>query len=424
MKTFTLISLILALSLTGFGQSFKSGGAINGTDSVTMGPAYANDIYYSFEDGIVATVPRTNWDIGFHTTVWTAAIITNGAAGVILYTYPNTDTTGWSTVDTNGMAGWPILYDSEDNWEDGAFNRKAVGHPDYGWGKYNPITHDVVGDSVYILKTPDGIYRKIWILRKNSSNNTYFIRQANLDGSDDHVVELNINPYRNVNFIYYAFSTEAFVEREPDTASWDIQFTKYMSIQDDGSDYGVMGINNNFKVYANEFYPVGPDFSDYMNMPFDSTKSPLGWEWKIFDMSSFTWSVADSTTFFVNTRKSNVFKLVFTKFEGSGSGKVVFNKELISASGIFDNTRVSEAIIYPNPVKDRLTVDFGKEISGSADIMIFDMTGKQVYSSRHVINDNAVAVSLQESSVRNGLHLMKVITEDGLFTSKFMVYNN
>ena len=95
-----------------------------------MGPSYANDIYYSLENGVVATVSRTNWDIGFHTTVWTASIITNGGAGVNLYTYPNADTTGWNTVDTIGMASWPVLYDSEDNWEDGAFNRNAGGHPD------------------------------------------------------------------------------------------------------------------------------------------------------------------------------------------------------------------------------------------------------------------------------------------------------
>ncbi len=160
MKTYTLIALILTLSFTVSGQAFKSAGDVAVLDSVVMGPGYANDIYYSFEDGVVASVPRANWDIGFHTTLWTAAIITNGAAGVNLYTYPNSDTTGWSAVDTAGLGFWPILYDSEELWEDGAFTRNATGHPDYGWGKYNPITHDVVGDSIYLLQTLDGTYQK------------------------------------------------------------------------------------------------------------------------------------------------------------------------------------------------------------------------------------------------------------------------
>jgi hypothetical protein len=422
MKTLTLISLTLAISLTGYSQSFKSGEAVNALDSVVMGPGYANDIFYSFEDGVVASAPRTNWDIGFHTTLWTASIITNGAAGVNLYTFPNSDTAGWNTVDTAGMAGWPILYDSEDDWEDGAFNRGATGHPDYGWGKYNPINHDVVGDSIYILKTLDGSYRKIWIQRKNSSNNTYYLRYADLDGSNDQVAELNINPYRNVNFIYYAFSSGSFLEREPDTASWDIQFTKYMAIQPDGTPYPVVGVLNNFKVYANEFQPVAPDFTDYASMPFDSTKSPTGWEWKSFNMNTFTWTVADSTAFFVHTRKNNVYKLVFTRFEGSATGNIVFDKEPMSPSNIFESTPVTAVTVYPNPVKDQLTIDFGKQIEGEVSIAIFDLSGRQVYSSEQVVSDNTITLRLPESTVCKGLHLMKIITGDGIFSSKFMVY--
>lgn len=422
MKTLTLISLIFAFSFAGYSQPIKSIQAVNTLDSIVLGPGYANDIYYSFEDGVVASVPRTNWDIGIHTTVWSATIITNGAAGVNLYTYPYSDTTGWSTVDTAGMSGWSVLYDAEDNWEDGAFNRAATGHPDYGWGKYNPINHDVVGDSVYILKTLDGTYIKIWIIRKNSTNNTYFIRHANLDGSNDTIVELNINPYRNVNFVYYAFLSGSIVEREPDTASWDILFTKYMAIQPDGTPYPVVGVLDNFKVYANKFYPIVPDFSDWTSTPLDSTKSPIGWEWKSFDMNSFTWTVADSTAFFVHSRNKDIYKLVFTKFEGSSTGKIVFDKSAVSTSGVPGIQSGPTAVsVYPNPVKNQMTIDFGKEITGSVVLTIFDITGKQVYYSIQTVSGNAVSVSIPESAICSGLHLIKVVTGSGIYISKFLV---
>jgi hypothetical protein len=424
MKKFTFISLILALSFIGYGQSYKSGLIDMIPDSVVLGPSYADDIYYSFEDGVVATVPRTNWDIGFHTTVWSATIITNGAAGVDLYTYPNSDTAGWSTVDTAGMLSWTVLYDSEESWEDGAFTRNATGHPDYGWGKYNPITHDVVGDSVYILKTLNGTFKKLWIVRKNSINNTYYIRHANLDGSNDVVEELNINPYRNMNFIYYAFSSESIITREPDTARWDIVFTKYMAIQPNGTPYPVVGVMNNLEVFANEFHPVAPDFIDYPSMPFDSTKSPVGWEWKTFDMGSFTWTVADSTAFFVHTRKNNVYKLVFTKFVGSSTGVIVFNKEPMSASSVQDINHIMEVSVYPNPVKDQLTIDFGREIKEPVSIAIFDISGKQVYSSQIKSDENLLTVRIPGSAIRSGLHFIRVITGDGIYSSKFMIYKN
>jgi hypothetical protein len=420
MKTFPLFTLIIALFFTVLIPSAKANPLSGTPDSVQMGPGYANDIFYSFENGVVASASRTNWDIGFYTTVWTATIITNGAAGVNLYTFPNADTTGWNSVDTIGIAGWPVLYDNEDEWEEGAFNRNQTGHPDYGWGKYNPITHDVVGDSIYILKTLDGTYKKIWIQRKNSSSNRYFIRQANLDGSDDHVVELGINPYANKNFIYYTFSSNSFVEREPDTTSWDILFTKYMAIQPDGTPYPVVGVLSNFEVFAHKYYPVGPDYTDYALMPFDSTKSPIGWEWKTFDMGSFTWTVADSTAFFVHTLNANVYKLIFTKFEGSSTGNIVFTTEPMS-SGIFDQVTETEAMVYPNPVKDHLTVSFGKELSTMAAVTIFDMTGRLVYSSEKEINGNSLQVRLPEA-ISKGLHLMKVDTGDGIYSSRIMVY--
>lgn len=421
MKKLTHISIITLLIIAGIGLT-NNVAANGGTpDSVQMGPSYANDIYYSFEDGVVASVSRTNWDIGFHTSVWSASIITNGGAGVNLYTYPNADTAGWATVDTTGMTGWTVMYDNEDSWEEGAFTRNAAGHPDYGWGKYNPISHDVVGDSIYIISTLGGTYKKIWIVRKNSSNNKYFLRQANLDGSDDHTVELEINPYQNVNFIYYNLSTDSFVEREPDTATWDLQFTKYIAIQPNGDPYPVVGVLNNFEVYANEFYPVGPDFTDYASMPFDSTKSPVGWEWKTFDMGTFSWTVADSTAFFVHTRKDDVYKLVFTKFEGSSTGNIVFTKEPM-ASGIFDQADLNTASVYPNPVKDQFTMDFGVQVNGRAIISVFDMTGRMVFTTEKEVMDNRVTVRIPENASGKGLHLLKAETSEGVFSTKFMVY--
>ncbi len=423
MKILTIVSFILILSVSGFSQAYKSTRIVSTRDSVVMGAGYANDIFYSFENGIVGSAPRTNWDIGIRTTLWTASIITNGAAGVNLYTYPNSDTTGWSTVDTAGIAGWTILYDSEKDWEEGAFDRSETGHPDYGWGKYNPINHDVVGDSIYILKALDGSYKKIWIIRKNSSNNKYFIRTANLDGSNDKVTELDINTYRNVNFIYYAFSSESIIEREPDTASWDVLFTKYIAIQPDSTPYPVVGVLSNFKTYSNEFNRVGPDFLNWTSQPLDSSKSPVGWEWKKFDMDNFTWTVDDSTAFFIQTRKNDIYKLVFKNYEGSNSGKIVFEKASVSLTGIGESSPGLSAVLYPNPVRDHLNIVFDGSIQGKAFIAIFDMTGKQVFSTTQDVSDKSVSVRLPESILSSGLHMVKVETENGIFSSKFMVYN-
>ena len=51
-------------------------------DFVLMGAGYANDIYYSFENGIVAESPRESWDIAFAVDAQSSAILINEAAGV------------------------------------------------------------------------------------------------------------------------------------------------------------------------------------------------------------------------------------------------------------------------------------------------------------------------------------------------------
>jgi len=39
----------------------------SGSETISMGSGYANDIFYSLKNGVAATVPRTNWDIAFQT---------------------------------------------------------------------------------------------------------------------------------------------------------------------------------------------------------------------------------------------------------------------------------------------------------------------------------------------------------------------
>lgn len=422
MKTFTIILALSLLSLAGSGQSLKNEQAVSVADSVILGPSYANDIYFSFENGVVASPARATWDIGFLTTVWTASIITNGASGVNLYTYPNSDTTGWNSVDTTGISTWPVLYDDETDWEYGAFTRNSTGHPDYGWGKYNPINHDVVGDSIYILKTLAGSYFKFWILRKNSIANTYYLRYANLDGSNQEEVTLDINPYRSKNFVYYNLDNSQIIDREPDTNTWDVLFTKYMGLQPNGTYYPVVGVLNNVKVYAKEFYPVAPDFIDWTSAPMDSTKAPIGWEWKSFDMNTFTWTCADSTAFFVHTWDRDIYKLVFTVFGGSSSGKVVFNSELQSPSSVVNPVKGYNPVgIYPNPVTDHLTVNFNTEVTGTAQVSIFDMNGRMILQDVQAVESNTVIIRLNETGLQNGLYVLKIMAAGEIYTSRFMI---
>ncbi|MFC2106767.1 T9SS type A sorting domain-containing protein [Bacteroidota bacterium] len=386
MKKFTL--LFIAGIMLGFNTYSQT------TDAVSMGASYANEIYYSFENGEVKSEARNNWDIAFYTTIWSAGIMVNDGNNVVLYNYPNSDTSGWMTMDTTGISGWEPMYNSEELWEDGGFNKYQKGHPDYGWGAYNPVTHDVEGDSLYFLKLASGEYKKIWIQKKESINNTYYFKYADLDNSNEITEVLDINPYTAKNFAYYSLASESALNREPDTNTWDIVFTKYQAIHPTGGYVSVTGVCNNLGVYSNKFEHVGPDFVDWGSMPFDSTKAAIGWNWKEFDLSTFTYQVVDSTAYFVKTKKGDIYKLVFVDFAGSSSGNIIFTYQKITANGIADQIgQDNELSIYPNPANDFVNITSEFDNTQDINIQIISMNGEVVYNNKGINKSLRIPVS-------------------------------
>ncbi len=97
-------------------------------------------------------------------------------------------------IDTSGITGWPQMYNSMASWEEGAFGANALGHPDYGWGVYNMISHGLTGDSIFVIKLSDDSYKRLWIVDRTATA-VYTIRIADLDGSNEKEVEIDMRMY-------------------------------------------------------------------------------------------------------------------------------------------------------------------------------------------------------------------------------------
>ncbi len=384
-------------------------------DSIVMGPSYANDIYYSMENGEVHSVDRDNWDIAFHTLTWSSEILINEGAGAELRTYPKADTSGWDAIDTTGLSTWPVLYNDEHEWLNGAFSRFTKGHPDYGWGVYNAITHDVVGDSLYILTFADGTAKKIWIQRKISTQNVYKFKYADLDGSNEVAETVGCADYASKNFVYYSLHTGELLDREPASGSWDILFTKYIAIQENGTPYPVTGVLNNIDVPANEFNEVGQDFDDWSAKPMDSTKSPIGYDWKYFNMGTFSYVVDDSTAFFISTRATDVYKLVFSVFDYM-AGKVVFSKSMVSPATVGEVIKDGQFAIYPNPASGMITLQAVHGLQPEV-VTILDLSGRAVLRTEAT----GATVRLDVSGIPSGMYLVSIRTGDQQHIQKLLI---
>jgi hypothetical protein len=380
---FTIIILISCIS-----SIQLSGQNKNTAESLSMGPGYANDIFYSFENGTVKEVIRSNWDIAFYTPKFSAGVMVNEGNGVTLYTYPAGDTAAWASVDTAGMASWQPVYNSPTLWEDGAFNVNATGHPDYGWGTYNMATHNLTGDSIYVIQLADGTFKKLWIVGKQSLANIYTIRYADLDGTNEMNEAIEVAPYENKRFYYFSLANNEELDREPESDSWDMLFTKYMDLTEDNEGnwvpYLVTGATSNVDIGVSKFYPVADDFMDWFEMPLDSArldsaKNVVGYDWKSFDMGTFSWEIADSTVFFVQNYTGDVYKLTFESWEGSSTGNFVINTSLVSLASVdVVNIQTTQVTAYPNPATSFVNIVSAEETSYES-VLIMNQSGQIVY---------------------------------------------
>jgi hypothetical protein len=391
-------------------------------DTVSMGAGYANDVFYSMQSGVVKTEPRNNWDIAFYTTRWSAGILLNEGAGAELYTYPLGDTSAWNNVDISGMSGWAKMYNSDTIWENGAFNRNSLGHPDYGWGVYNMITHDVVGDSIFVIKLTNGSLKKLWIQRKRSIQNTWFFKFANIDGSELTSVTLDATPYQtNRLFIYYSLVNNTIVDREPELNSWDLQWSRYIATVYDNtglpSPYMVVGVTSNLGVGVAKHHPVGPGFEDWTSKPFVEQRTSIGHDWKNFNMNLFQWQLTDSLAYFVRARNGNIYKLTFTYFSGTSTGRTGLTKKLISLVGQSEQGIGSAFKLFPNPASNLINIQLQQGEIGT--LHIYDSGGRLMFS--HQANRSAGQSSIDVSQWNPGIYIVEMIGSRGSVRQKFII---
>jgi hypothetical protein len=376
------------------------------SDSIVMSASYANEVYYSMKNGIVSTTPRDMWDIAFRTRVMSSSIIINDGTGVVLFTYPKSDTSGWATVDTTGIGAWTPMYNDPTDWENGAFSRNQQGHPDYGWGRYNDVTHDIVGDSLYVIKLRNGVFKKLWIQRKHSGGDTWYFKYADLDGSNVIDVTKDMTSLQSVDFYGYNMEADLWANFEPAAAEWDILFTKYKGINS-GQPYTVTGVLSNDSVKVNKFHPVSPDYVDWNLLPWDSTRSPIGYDWKVFNSGTSTYVLTDSLVYFVKDRLGDVYKLLFTRFEGSSTGKVVFKKALVSGVGIKDqDRRITDIRVFPNPANETINLIFNEPVVGSPLVTLSDISGKVIF--RNTISNGITQFGISAATIQPGIYFVAV----------------
>jgi hypothetical protein len=351
------------------------------SDSVFLFASYSNQSYYNLNSGEVANVDNNNWDLAFSAAGGGASIRINGQSGVVLYNYPNGDTSAWTSLDTNGINNWNSVYNSDNSWGNGAFNIHASSsNPmDLGWGIYSTITHHVTGDSINVIKLSNGAYKKLQIIKLSSGS--YDFKYADIDGSNEVITSISKSNFTGKNFGYYSLVNGTEIDREPLSDDWHIVFTKYITALPSGINYGVTGVLSNKNIEVAKVENVDVNNANPIGLSYQSAINTVGYNWKSFNMGTFSYDIQDSLCYFIKDIAENIWKLQLTYFEGSSTGKIVFNVEGVTSTELEKDNGFTFNI-FPNPSNNgKISFIYdANRIYDNSSIEIFNINGELIKS--------------------------------------------
>lgn len=410
------------------------------TDSVEMGAGYANDIFYNLSTGDSVGNPGNNWDIAFQINKFgdpsfNASIRANHAKTgrkvevYSLHMAVNATTfAAISASDTVGKTSRNMqLMNIDTSWGEGAFtqNRDLTDLFDFGWGKYQgPPNHDLVGDSVYLVKV-NGTPYKLWVQQYISMVDTligYKFRVANWDNTMDNSVYVKKKDYPDRLFVYYDIATNTFINREPNRNNWDLMFTQYYKKDPNGGPMmgGPMpitftGVLHNLKVTVAEVKTADPDTVKHTNYlgSFSPEINAIGDDWKKTVGSPPSSYAMDTVTYFVRSFNSQEYiQIKFTQFTGTIGGapaKIVFDKRVVGVTTVKDVTNnVSTYAIVPNPATNDANFAVEVKEQGEARLMVSDITGKVMLSRMVNLKKGLNAFGINTSEYAAGTYIITI----------------
>ncbi|MCB9246838.1 MAG: T9SS type A sorting domain-containing protein [Flavobacteriales bacterium] len=360
-----------------------------------------SDVYYSFLNGEVDRVSNTNWDISFEIKGFLSGIHVNEQAGARLYITPFA-VSQWAAFDSTGKDNWTVSHNGNSSWSQGAFNTNSTGDFDLGWGSYDINTHAVVGDSIYLLRTRGGDWKKIYI--KSLANSIYTFVYANPDGSSEVTAQIRKSDFNDVNFAYYDIAANTQLNREPNSNSWDVVFTKYLLGVPAGpvmQYYPVSGVLLNKGNEAAQRNNVIVSNNDTSTLIWNSDISEIGSDWKSWNGSAY--DITPDQSFFVRTGMGQVWKIYFTDYKGGSEGNFYFVKESMSGSVSVEDpiTPNRDTELYPNPASGSFKL--GESMgSGIVKVRMFDQSGR-------TIRNWGAAPSYSLEGVQAGMYFVEIV---------------
>jgi hypothetical protein len=419
-KIVQLLTVLLVTSFTMNAQWMN--------DSISMGPNYANNIYYTFGgSGIQKTEPSNNWHLAFTMSALadSAAVFANHQSGNEFVKVFNIHQpiSAWSSVTLSDTMSGDRMLAPYKGWYDGTFNQ--ISHPsafNYGWGTYKFSSHDIIGDSMFIVRVGTDYYKfAIDSLQKfGDAVQSYSVSKGN--GFNDRL------------FAYFDITSGQSLDREPNVNDWDVEFITYPSYIPAGPGvgwYAVTGVLNNRGLGVAEARQF--DLDDAKN-DFDGGSASwandwkknnittIGYDWKRFNSTSMTFAIADSLSYFIESKSGKVYQVQFTDFGGFMTGKANFRyREVSTPLSVAKTDFIGEPSLYPNPAQNSTTVLFKSVKASELRLTITGLTGQVLHQSLRKATSGLNAWELDTSSLPSGNYVISLSNSEGATHQKMTI---
>ena len=279
---------------------------------------YEYQIYVDIENSSIVSSNRySEWDLGFESSPGGYHIILNTAR--FMYA-GNTFETNFDAVNSATPAD--MYFDNSNGDLDSTVLKD--------WVDMSDPDNLTFTNYVYVIdrgRDEEGNsfgFKKLFI--EKLEQDTFYIRFANLDGTEDY--RFSVPKDTSVNFNLFSFENGGqFLVSEPNKNRWDFCLTKYTTIipDDDGTlyDYIVRGALLN----PHKGIEVGVDKENYFyditfNMidsyTYSLERDAIGYEWKNFDQEQEIYIIEENYSYILKNVNGLTYKLRFTDFFKDG----------------------------------------------------------------------------------------------------------
>lgn len=406
-----LFTLILTSSI--FAQSFAQ------LDSLSIGVNKKDITFYSLSTKAKTTIVNDDWHLAFspkknlfpNDLLRATTVRINEANGVSVYRVPNLGINDFDIVDTTGWRNWEKIHDSDTLIWMGAFNRNKDPNQivNFGWGSYNSFTHRIEGDSLFLVKLPNGTFKKLALVNVEWDS-AYVIKYSDLNSTQATNLEIRKSPYRLKNFAYVNLYSNTITDREPLGTDWDFNYSIYADA--DGNKKVGLLLNNGVSALGNLTYDAQNPCPS--NIAFNDDYNALG---TLGSNDVLDSNVVSSHVSYIRTANGRVFSLQFSP-PNLTTNTIYFTTTLCSgANSITDDPRVLALSIYPNPAQDYININSTAAIVAPAQLLLSDMAGKVCIAT--TLNDTASKLNIAQ--LENGVYFLRMTINDKSSTTKLVV---